>query len=118
MKTVYKILLCTAALVFVMLVLPRAVVRLFPSWAGVGLWVCCFFVLNPLTVIGVSILAGTALRRLWWMPLAAAAAFPLLFGVAVGEPIWDLYIYSAIYLTLGVLTMLGTYFGIKAARMK
>lgn len=113
MKTVHKMLLCAAALIFVMLVLPWAVIQLFPDWAGVGLWVCCFFVLNPLAVIGASVLAGTALRQLWWMPLAAAAVFPLLFGVVVGEFVWELYIYSAIYLTLGVLAMLGTHFGIK-----
>ena len=42
-----------------------------------------------------------------------AALFPLLFGAAIGELVWDLYVYSAIYLPVGLLAMLGTHSGKK-----
>ncbi len=68
---------------------------------------------NPALVIALSIMAGTELRKLWWIPLAISALFPLLFGAAIGDLIWELWVYSAIYLPIGLLAMLGTYFGMK-----
>lgn len=97
-----------------MMILTWMAIKLFPDRTGIGLWFVSFFAVNPILVIALSIMAGTDLRKLWRIPLAIAALFPLLFGIAIGEFVWDLYVYSAIYLPIGVLAMLGTHFGTKA----
>ena len=76
-----------------------------------------FFAVDPLVVAGLGVLAGTDVRRLWWLPLLSVVCFPLLFGIAVSDFVWDLYIYSAIYLPIGYCAMLVTYF-IKKRAMK
>ena len=76
------------------------------SWLA-GCWI---------VIIALSITAGTDIRRLWWIPLTISALFPLLFGIAISDFVWDLYFYSAIYLPIGILAMLGTHFGVKHSR--
>ncbi len=114
-KTIMKIIITVASLVLFMMALPWLAIKFADGWAVTGLWMFAFFTVNPALVIGLSIMAGTELRKLWWIPLAISALFPLLFGVAIGEFVWDLYIYSAIYLPIGLLAMFGTHFGMKIA---
>ena len=112
-KTITKIIITVASLVLFMMALPWLAIQFSDGWAVTGLWMFAFFTVNLALVIGLSIMAGTELRKLWWIPLAISALFPLLFGVAIGEFVWDLYVYSAIYLPIGSLAMLGTHFGMK-----
>ena len=114
-KTITKIVITVASLILFMMVLPWLAVEFGEGLAVTGLWMFAFFTVNPALVIGLSIMAGTELRKLWWIPVAISALFPLLFGVAIGEFVWDLYIYSAIYLPIGLLAMFGTHFGMKIA---
>jgi len=114
-KTIMKIIITVASLILFMMILPWLAIKFADGWAVTGLWMFAFFTVNPALVIGLSIMAGTELRKLWWIPLAISALFPLLFGVAIGEFVWDLYVYSAIYLPIGLLAMLGTHFGMKIA---
>ena len=110
-KTITKIIITVASLILFMMILPWLAIEFGDGWAVTGLWMFAFFTVNPALVIVLSIMAGTELRRLWWIPLAIAASFPLLFSAAIGELVWDLYVYSAIYLPIGLLAMLGTHFG-------
>ena len=112
-KTITKIAIAIASLILFMMVLPWLAVKFGEGLAVTGLWMFAFFTVNPALVIVLSIMAGTELRRLWWIPLAIAALFPLLFSAAIGELVWDLYVYSAIYLPIGLFVMLGTHFGKK-----
>lgn len=114
-KTITKTVITVASLILFMMVLPWLAVEFGEGLAVTGLWMLAFFTVNPALVIGLSIMAGTELRKLWWIPVAISALFPLLFGVAIGEFVWDLYVYSAIYLPIGLLAMLGTHFGMKIA---
>ena len=114
-KTITKIIITVASLILFMMLLPWLAIKFADGWAVTGLWMFAFFTVNPALVIGLSIMAGTEVRNLWWIPLAISALFPLLFGVAIGEFVWDLYVYSAFYLPVGLLAMLGTYFGMKIA---
>ena len=113
MKNGTKILIAGISLIFFMLVLPRFAVEFLEGMATTGLWMLSFFVVYPLLVVVIGIMAGTDIRRLWWLPLLSAISFPLLFSVAICDMVWDLYVYSAIYLPMGSIAMLGTYFGIK-----
>lgn len=114
-KTIMKIIITVASLILFMMILPWLAIKFADGWAVTGLWMFAFFTVNPALVIGLSIMAGTELRKLWWIPVAISALFPLLFGVAIGDFVWDLYVYSAIYLPIGMLAMLGTHFSMKIA---
>lgn len=115
MKVRAKIIVAVVTIVLFMFALPWAAIELVEGLATTGLWFFAFFTVNPLLVICLSIMAGTEIRKLWWIPLVIAALFPLLFSAAIGEIVWDLYVYSAIYLPIGVLAMIGTHFGKKYA---
>ena len=114
-KTITKIIITVASLILFMMILPWLAIKFADGWAVTGLWMFAFFTVNSALVIGLSIMAGTELRKLWWIPVAISALFPLLFGVAIGEFVWELYVYSAIYLPIGLLAMLGAHFGMKTA---
>ena len=118
MSLTKKILIAVSTIILVMLVFPVLAVNFAPGDAGLAICFILFFLIAPLAVFVLSIMAGTDLRKLWWIPLAAVAAFPLFFSVAVWEPVMELYIYSAIYLPIGVLAMLGTHYGIKYLKKK
>ena len=114
-KTITKVVVTAVSLILFMMVLPWLAIEFGDGWAVTGLWMFAFFIVNPALVICLSIMAGTELRKLWWIPVAISALFPLLFGIAIGEIVWDLYVYSAIYLPIGLLAMFGTHFGTKIA---
>ena len=118
MKTGRKILLAALSLFVFMTLIPLLVVKFSPDWAGIGLWFLCFFAVNPILVIVLSIIAGTELGKLWWIPFGIAAAFPLLFGIAISDFVPDLYVYSAFYLPIGIAAMLGTHFGKQRVQKK
>lgn len=114
---VTKSILALGSLVLFMAVLPAIAIRCSLGWGVTGLWMLVFLFLNPILILFLSILAGSDLTHLWWIPPTSAALFPLLFAIAIGEVVWDLYVYSAIYLTLGTITMLLTH-GIRLIRSK
>lgn len=111
-----KSFIAIITMLVVMLILPFVAVRLVSSDAGMALCFILFFAVNPLTVISLSIMAGTDIRKLWWMPFLAAVVFPVFFGIVVMELVMDLFVYSALYLAVGLLAMIGTHFGMKLAK--
>ena len=115
MKVKTKIIITAVTIILFMLILPWAAITLVEDLATTGLWFFAFFAVNPLIVIALSIMAGTDLPKLWWIPLGIAALFPPLFGIAIGEFVPDLYAYSVIYLLLGLVAMLGAHFGKRLA---
>ena len=111
-----KSCIAIVTMLIVMFILPLIAVRIVSSDAGMALCFILFFAVNPLMVIALSVMAGTELRKLWWIPLLAAVLFPVFFGIVVKELLIDLFIYSALYLAVGLLAMIGTHFGIKVAK--
>ena len=107
MKTWAKVVVAVMVLLLTLLACPMLVVRFADAGLGMSLVLLQFFAVNPLVAILLGILAGTEIKRLWWIPLADALTFPLFFGLAVSDPyVFELYIYSVIYLVLGALAML------------
>lgn len=74
------------------------------QWS-IGLAFICLFAVNPLLALLLGLIAGTDLRKLWWLPLAMAVTFPLLFSVAIAEIVVELYHYSVLYLLVGLFSM-------------
>lgn len=118
MKIGMKIFITVGTIILFMSVLPLLAIKLLPGITGIGLWFVCFFAVNPLIAVCLGALAGTEIKTLWWIPLAVAALFPPLFGIAIGEFVLDLYVYSAIYLPIGILAMVFTHLRKKLAGKK
>lgn len=98
-------------LLIVMLILPLVSVRLVSSDAGMALLIILFLILNPATVIVLSIMAGTDIKKLWWTPLLSAVVFPAFCAIVFEEMVVELLVYSGLYLGVGAVAMLGSYFG-------
>ena len=113
MKTTKKLIICITLILIFMLILPIVAVKFIPGDSGMGVCFLLFFIFDPALCIALGIIAGTSIKKLWWIPLAASLAFPLLFSLAITEMVWDLFLYSVNYLGVGILAMLGTYAGIK-----
>ena len=88
-----------------MLVLPVILLKFCVPEAAMSASMLLFFVLNPLNSLLIGLMSGTDIKRLFWLPILNAALFPLLFAIAIGEIVFDLYIYSAIYLAVGAVAM-------------
>ncbi|MBP3634804.1 MAG: hypothetical protein J6J43_09565 [Oscillospiraceae bacterium] len=102
-----KLLLSAGLCLTAFLLIPFLSVT-FAGMAGMSICFLLFFAADPLICAVVGVLAGTDLPRLWWMPVAAAAAMPLCFCVCVAEFVPELYIYAAGYLLIGLLAMVIT----------
>lgn len=118
MKLMTKIIIAISTLLITMLVTPLLIVNLAPADMGMGLIFMLFFAIDPLAIIILSIIAGTDLRRLWWIPIVGALCLPLGYSVVIQEFVVELFAYSALYIGAGLIAMFGTHFGIKAANKR
>lgn len=105
MKLIIKITAFALSVLGFMLVLPLAVIKLSPAHFVTGFIMLLFFAVYPVMSAVLGALAGSDIKKLWWMPVAVALLFPLLFSLAVSEMVWELYIYSVIYLLAGLFFM-------------
>ena len=118
MKIWKKFVIAAALIVTVMLICPMLIVQFATPEEFMGLLILLFFMVCPLTFIVIGIMSGTAIKKLWWLPIISPLAFPVVFGVSIGELVVDLFIYSAMYICAGVIAMLGTHFGIVAVKKR
>ena len=114
MKLLYKIFLFVVLLILLSLVLP-ALFFLASTWTSVALIVVLFFLILPVFSAFVGGLAATDPKRLFWLPIAQAVFFPLLFSLAAKQFLWELYLYSLIYVFIAVLSF-AIVFAIKKLR--
>ena len=108
MKLGAKILLAIGVIILIMLVFPLIVVNFGDE---VEIIICIFILvwaINPLAAIGLGILAGTDIKKSWWIIVLFAVAFPLLYWISLKEFIIEVYIYSVGYFILGAIAMLIT----------
>lgn len=118
MKTRMKILIATFLMFIFLAGLPWLAIQ--TGSIGIDLIFVCLYILNPLLALIIGFIAGTELRKLWWLPFAVAVAFPLLLGISLSEIVVELYVYSAVYLLIGMLAMLGMHLirGLRSKRKK
>ena len=99
------ILWLTASAV-VILALPWLAVTLVKGDAGMAVCFLLFFAINPIYFVVTGIFAGKDMKHLWSLPVISAVLF--LIGTWVffdmGETAFILY--AAVYLALGIATML------------
>lgn len=113
MKQTTKIVIAISAMLLTMLVIPLLTVQFAPADAGMAVCFILFFAVIPVENLLLGIMAGSHMRRLWWITVAASFGFPILFSFAVGELVWELFLYSVIYLCIGAGAMLITHLGKK-----
>ena len=101
MKLRYKILLFFVIDIAVTLLIPFLSVKLIPSDAGMAVCMLLFFLVYPILSVLLGIFTSKDMKHLWWMPLFGALSFPLLFSLAMGGMVEELYAYSIIYIFLG-----------------
>lgn len=101
MKKIYKILLFLLSNIALTVLVPFLAVKLAPADSGMAVCMLLFFAGYPIYSIALGVFAWKDGKLLWWMPLAFAFTFPLLFSLAVWGMVWELYAYSFIYLFLG-----------------
>ena len=101
MKCRYKILLFFICDIIVTLLIPFFSAKLIPADAGMAICMILFFLLYPLLSILLGALVSRDMKHFWWMPLVSALSFPLLFSLAMGGMVWELFAYSLIYIFLG-----------------
>ena len=101
MKRRYKILLFFILSVILTLIIPFLATKLIPADGGMAVCMLMFFIAYPILSIVLGLAISKDMKILWWMPLVAAFFFPLLFSLAMGGMIWELYTYSGIYMFLG-----------------
>lgn len=73
---------------------------------GLGGMLSFFILLNPIIAFILGIIAGTDVKKLWWIPLFTAIIFPPLSWIIIKSVEFALYIYSAIYFAISMVTML------------
>ena len=100
------VLTVCAAIGGVMLVLPW--LTAIPIRADTA-WILClllFFCVDPLCAIFTGVTAGKHIRKLWWVPLLNAAAFPAGVWIRFASVVIEFLLYAAIYFVLGTAAML------------
>ena len=69
-----------------------------------------FFALNPLLAVLLGILVGTDVKKLWWIIPTFVLGFPIFMWIIFTDIIWELLIYSVIYLILILIATLSSFF--------
>lgn len=77
----------------------------FAGMAGMSICFILFFAADPLVCAIVGVITGTQVKRLWWLPVTAAAAMPLCFSLCVRGFVSELFIYSGFYVIIGLIAM-------------
>lgn len=113
MKNGTKILICIGSMVLTMLILPLLIVAFAPAEAAMALCFLLFFAVFPAQTLCFGLVAGTDMRKLWWLPVVGSLGFPFLVSLAFREMIWDLFVYSGIYLSVSLLAMAVMHLGKK-----
>lgn len=103
-----RILLASGAILLCMLVLPLIFLHSATGREAMGYAILLFLVIYPALAVGLGILAGTDVKRLWWLPVANALFFPPFLWISLDGAVWELYLYSAIYLGLSVVSAVPT----------
>ena len=104
MKRAYKFILIFVLHIALTLLTPFLATKLAPADSGMAICMILFFIGYPLFMMALGAFTATDIKALFWTPLLCALSFPLLFSLAMGGMVWELYVYSVIYLFLGYAT--------------
>ena len=110
MKMKKKIIITFILMAAVLFILPFTFVKVAEPHEFMGTMILLFFVVNPITAAVIHSMIGTDIRKLWWMPGLFAVVFLLSYWLVLEEIIIDLTFYAVIYLVIGLIFMIGSFF--------
>ena len=105
-----KIIITFIIMVAVLFFLPFILVKVAEPQEFMGIMILLFFVVNPITAAVINAMVGKDVRKLWWIPALFAIVFLLSYWIVLEEIIIDLTFYAIIYLIIGLIFMLGSFF--------
>lgn len=99
---------CTMISAIIMLLIPYLVNRLVINMGfdPLGTFIILFYIVNPLTAIGMGVYSGMNVKTLWIQPLLVFLLFLVGMSILFGTVAFEFIYYAQIYLILGYLAML------------
>ena len=105
MKLIYRSLIFIGADILLFFLLPFIILNTAHGDSGMALAFILFFAVYPLGGAVTGYLCADDPKRLFWTPFLYALLFPFCFSLALGEMVWDLFIYSPVYFALGAIAL-------------
>ena len=110
MKIKKKIFIILTIMLCVLFILPFILINISKSHEFMGITMMLFFVVNPLTTAFINSMIGKDIKRMWWMPILFCIVFLLSYWLVLAEIILDLIFYAVIYIIIGIIFMIGSWF--------
>ena len=110
-----KAIISICSIIIILYLLPLIFASLANSQDGMGLMFISFFAINPILAIFLGAIAGTNVKKLWWIIPVFVLGFPLFIWIIFKSIIWELLIYSLGYLIIILIATLISMFFSKRA---
>ena len=104
-----KIILFFTATLILTFILPAFILNIAKGDSAMGLCFILFFAVFPVASAFIGASVAGDVKRLFWLPLAFALLFPLMFSLAIRDMVWDLYVYSTAYVLIGYVATVVAY---------
>lgn len=105
-----KVLLNIGIMLIILLGIPFLLINIAEPTSIMGICIFLFFVFNPICIAFISFICGKDIKKCWWIPLLFCILFLLSYWIVLEQVIYDLFIYSLIYLVVGLVFMIISYF--------
>ena len=110
METKKKIFIILTIMLCVLFILPFILINISKSHEFMGITMMLFFVVNPLTTAIINSMIGKDIKKMWWMPILFCIVFLLSYWLVLEEIILDLVFYAVIYIIIGIIFMIGSWY--------
>ena len=110
MKMKKKIFIILTIMLCVLLILPFILINISKPHEFMGITIMLFFVVNPLTTAIINSMIGKDIKKMWWLPILFCIVFLLSYWLVLEEIILDLVFYSVIYVIIGLIFMIGSWY--------
>ena len=113
-----KLLICLGIFLSAIVLCPLGFVLLsqIGAWEGIGFIFILNLLLYPIAFVGMGIVAGTDIKKLWFVPVAASILYLPAMWLILRSLVIEFTVYAVIYLIIAVVAMLITYSVIRMVR--
>ena len=113
-----KLLICLVIFLFAIVLCPLGFVLLsqIGAWEGIGFIFILNLLLYPIAFVGMGIVAGTDIKKLWFVPDAASILYLPAMWLILRSLVIEFTVYAVIYLIIAVVAMLITHSVIRMIR--
>lgn len=113
-----KFLICLGIFLFAIILCPLGFVLLsqIGAWEGIGFIFILNLLLYPIVFGSMGIVAGTDIRKLWFVPVVAAVLYLPAMWLILRSLVIEFTVYAVVYLIIAVVAMLITHSVIRMIR--